>query len=251
MLVKFSIDSEIFKLKDDLDNFDKHFRLIDLWRDCGIFVIQQTKETDSSLLIALKNTSPRISNLWKAALKNYRKTTSKINLESAISRDIFPNKSEVNLALLSIDETKAAVWDIEDDIFSKITPDKLEIIKFGFEHRSECFISAKNLCASPIKQGTTFSQFWGERLSLLSQESKNITVCDRYLLDNFITRDNNSAFEELIAKLARLNSDNKKILTIYTSGRAKQGDDDDNFKYECYAYVNYIKEFSSVRLNSE
>jgi hypothetical protein len=241
---------EIFELENNLDNFDKLERLIELWEECGILVIPQVKETDSDLIRALHKSSPKITSRWKAALRHMRVKVSKINFEKTFNNNEPPTKSVTKLSLISVDEIRASVWGIKDDKYSMTTNDQLEISKFGFEHRSECFKVAIDLCKAPIKQGTTFSQLWGERLSHLAQESKNITVCDRFLLDNFIKRDNNSAFEELIEKLARLNSDNKKILTIYTSGRAPQDDDDKNFKNECYAYVNYIKElFNSLQPN--
>ena len=243
MLIRFSVDSDVFKLQDTLDNFAKHQRLIQLWNQCGMLVIPAERETDSSLFKSIVSASPRIQKIWEAALKRNRKSGSRVNLEHTLRADCPPPADiggDLNVAVISLEETRAAVWGLSDNEFSKLLPSEIEVCRFGHEDQATRFSEAVKLLQQPVEAGEKFERFWATRLRPLAAESRVISVCDGYLLDTYLKNPAKSVFQELLDGIARLRSSNRKIVHIYTAATTDPSSD---FRSSCENFQRILTSY--------
>jgi len=231
MLITFTIDPEIFlNPNDNLDWMIHHTNLLQLWSLMGVLVIPAEKETESKLLQILKNAPQKISSKWKHGLSNFRKISGNPKLAEALAADE-PLKNYsicqgVRLALL--DETRAELWGLSSEEYSKTVANKLEICRFGHQNETDVVKQVKSLCNRPIETNELPEVIWQQRFQDLVGYSKNISISDRYAIKNFLQNKGSDpcGLRFLLAKTASLPSKSKKIIHIFSAYSTDVGDID-------------------------
>ncbi len=202
MLVSFAVDPSTFESPSEepsaiSDHLDRHARLIKFWRHFGILAIPNTKETDSDLYkaIAGSKTHQSIKKLWKTAWAKNRKNNFDEGLSTALSanddRLLCGYDSTLQAAVL--DATRASLWGLADDEFTKNISPRLEIFRLGHEEHSVALSESQALSVKPIEPGDTGSKIWSERIASLVDASNEITIVDRYAaVQHFSNSDSNA-----------------------------------------------------------
>ncbi len=229
MLITFTIDPEVFlNPNENLDWMLHHTSLLQLWSLMGVLVIPAEKETESKLLQILKKAPQKISIRWKHGLGNYRKIAGNPKLAEALSAaEPITNYSicqGVRLALL--DETRAELWGLSKEEYSKTVANKLEICRFGHQNETDVVKQMLSLCNRPIETNELPEAIWKQRFKDLVGHSKNISISDRYAIKNFLQHkgSNHCGLRFLLSKAASLPSKSKKIIHIYSGYSTDSGD---------------------------
>lgn len=206
MLVPFAVDLSTFEILVDTaearsDHLDRHTRLIKFWRHFGVLAIPSTRETDSDLykLITSSKTNQSIKKLWQAAWTKNRKKNYDEGLSNALSAEdaslLCGYDNTLRAAVL--DATRAGLWGLPEDEFTKNISSNLEIFRLGHEEHSVALSESKALSVKPIEPGETGSKIWTERIASLVQMSSEITIVDRYAATQyFANKDSNTRFKK-------------------------------------------------------
>lgn len=220
MLVRFTVDPEVFiGSVTGIDCRDRHERLIELWETCGILVLPGPKESESRMVGLIRNAPVSVQKRWELALKTFRKSISTSTSESLLSSLEEPTSrdlSKLDIQVISLDPTKAELWGVTSDDFSREIKVGTEICRFGHERRTKVFSNAIESRDDPIVIGTTFSEFWNRRLIDYAANSRVIVISDRYIGSLAAQRDP-PVLVELVAKVACLPHHMRRVIEIYTS----------------------------------
>jgi hypothetical protein len=222
MLIPFTVDPDIFLAPTaNLDCLKRHEALIRLWGLIGQLVIPGNKESESTLLAAIRKSPPKVQLRWSNAFKNYRKRCGTQSFADALSAAAPIEDSDVcdGIRLASLDEIRGELWGLEDEQFSKLVAKSLEICRFGHEDSTEIVKHALELAARPIAANESVSAVWRERFLSLASISRVITVVDRYAVKGFLrpTVNEMSGLERLLRNVAALGTPGKKVIHIYSA----------------------------------
>jgi hypothetical protein len=254
MIVPFTIDPDIFSTSPDgrLD-LAKHKQLIRLWRNYGVLVIPGAKRNESRIFKALQASDQRIKALWTNSFKQCTQDLENSSVDEALKKSEFNKLSSQKIKLWSIDESKDELLGIERESHSKIIRNN-EICMFGYEQYSQAFEIAEQLSNKVISDCDDPDKTWRERILPLAKYSNNITVCDRYLINQFWQSKGNrySGIERLIQNLANMNTEKSKNLHIYSTNlignkEFEFKDIENKFNEFCSAFKN--KSIREINLN--
>lgn len=222
MLIPFTIDPDIFRDPNaNLDCLKRHDDLIRLWGLIGQLIIPGDKEKTSKLLDAYEQAPQQVKVRWRNAFKHYRRKLGSPQFAEALQSDVALTDRGVcgGTRLASLDRDRAVLWGLEEDQFSKLLVQVLEICRFGHEDTTKIVKNILDLSTRSIEKDELPDEVWRERFHDLAIDSRNITVVDRYAIKSFLQSPQSelSGLERLMHKVAALETPGKKILHLYSA----------------------------------
>ncbi len=90
----------------------------------------------------------------------------------------------------------------------------LELVRFGHHRSSDYFNNIEELSEKRIQKNQDVSDVWNTYFRDLSSISKNITIVDRYAIENFLDKPKMNGLERVIQELSSSNNNiNLKIIS--------------------------------------
>jgi hypothetical protein len=237
MLIPFTIDPDIFvDSPENLSSRKKHSSLLNFWYKYGVLVIPCEKELDSKLLESINKAPQSIQTIWKNGLKNHRKKRCSNVVAEVLALDI-PISDEHScegILLASLDQDRGELWGLDENHYSKIIAKNLEICRFGDEAETDVVKEVIAISERPIIAANSPLQIWNSRFSSLADNSRVITIVDRYAIKNFILapRDGLDGLEFFISKIAVMSAPSRKIINIFSSYSISWNLFGENISYE-------------------
>ena len=215
MLITFSVEPDALSEITDAGTFDNLYR--NFWIPYGILV---DAEGDASLRLIDSNFADELQNAFKSYKSNgwpYWTIVDEIAWDDILAPDDLAKfQDKFKLALLGeFRATLALKVPDNNGVYSMYCGD-IEAIRFQHVTLSKEFARAVRLADDNILVGQSVSQLWEDRFQALAKHSEQITIVDRYALENLA-----SGAVELSKLLEFLQRDSLTgcRVTIYSSSR--------------------------------
>ncbi len=250
MLIPFTIDPDIFlDANTNLDCLKRHDDLVKLWGLIGQLVIPGEKMTTSKLFVAYQQAPQKVKLKWRDAFKHYRHKTGSLQFAEALQSDVALTDRVVcsGTKLASLDRDRAVLWGLEEEQYSKLIAQVLEICRFGHEDTTVVVKEILDLSTRPIKPEERPDEVWRERFHDLAVASRDIIVVDRYAIKDYLRPPQYelSGLERLMRKVAALETPGKKIIHLYSAYSLDwkaHGSNELTFKAACQYIVSKIRD---------
>jgi hypothetical protein len=177
---------------------EQHDRLLQMWQESGVLVLEGRSWEDSELFARLQNAPVAVRKRYQEALKQ-----KVLRLDTApdgripISAVHKPADLRVFLGvadLACVEETRAAVIGLQDDQVScHFEDDGLEVTRLSSVDTCQSVRRCRDLRTKTVPRGTDTDSFWRERLAGLARYSSRVTVVDRYLGLNLVQHGSSGA----------------------------------------------------------
>lgn len=254
MLVKFSLDDDVFSSQAFKDSFNcaafDVFR--ELWLRYGVFVVRKNFNVMSFLeKIPEMYKSDWVAILTSSRFRVFEEQSCWLSLEEYNLKVPSYFGIEIFLDLFTVfisEETYCSDFISSEYYRDKFQGTNFEFMPIGMLGRSDNYSKVKSGFDEVISVGASLDDIWNKRFKDISFYSEKITIVDRYFYKNICEDElfgvGDSSFKYLLKKL--LINNKKYIFTIVSSFKAVENDGrikDMIFSLGCLSVREYLKNY--------
>lgn len=189
MLIEFAIDPSALKaLGGPLWlTTDAHERCIRYGLRYGILIHSGSELVNSDIWKAVEGLPQQQKTLWQTAFKKMRTRKGPDGWLGLSHEDSLEGIQHLcaDVRVACLEETRALIVGMpENESIFRVPPDGPEIVRLSSIDHATSFKEAEAASGQPIPEGLKISELWKVRFSDIAAISRNISIIDRYSVEN-------------------------------------------------------------------